>query len=46
MKLNFRVNDTTHEISVDPGLTPLERDLLLVVLDRGLVYRWIDVDVY
>jgi len=27
MKLNFRVNDTMHEISVDPRLTLLERDL-------------------
>jgi hypothetical protein len=45
MKLNFRVNDTMHEISVDPRLTLLERDLLRVVLDRGLVYRWIDADV-
>ena len=26
MKLNFRVNDTMHEISVDPRLTLLERD--------------------
>jgi hypothetical protein len=31
---------------VGPGLTLLERDLLRVALDRGLVYRWIDVDVY
>ena len=46
MKLNFRVNDTMHEISVDPRLTLLERDLLRVVLDRGLVYRWIDADVF
>jgi hypothetical protein len=45
MKLNFRVNDTMYEISVDPRLTLLETDLLRVVLDRGLVYRWIDVDV-
>ena len=45
MKLNFRVTDTMREISVDPRLTLLERDLLRVVLDRGLVYRWIDVDV-
>ena len=43
MKLNFRVNDTTHEISLDPGLTLLERVLLRVVLDRALVNRWIDV---
>ena len=45
MKLNFRVNDTMHEISLEPRLTLLERDLLRVVLDRGLVYRWIDADV-
>ena len=46
MKLNFRVNYTMHEISLDPRLTLLERDLLRVVLDRGLVYRWIDADVF
>ena len=45
MKLNFRVNDTLHEISLDPCLILLERDLLRVVLDRGLVYCWIDADV-
>jgi hypothetical protein len=43
---NFRVNDRMHEISVAPRLTLLERDLLRVVLDRGLVYRWIDADVF
>jgi len=26
MKLNFRVNDTMHEISLEPRLTLLERD--------------------
>jgi len=45
MRLNFHVNDTMHEISVDPRLTLLERDLFRVVLDRGLVHRCIDVDV-
>jgi hypothetical protein len=46
MRLKFRVNDTTHEIWVDPGLTLLEHDLLRVVLDRALVYRWTKGNVY
>ncbi len=32
-------------MKLNPRLTLLERDLLRVVLDRGLVYRWIDADV-
>jgi hypothetical protein len=46
MKLDFRLNDTTHQISVDPDLTLLAPDLLRVVPDRGLVCRWINLDVY